>query len=132
MALGLSAFLCVWGTLSPVAAAPNVLKPVPHCNGSFAGAGENIPTNTTDDGHSVKHIASVVVDGVLVGWIYGDVNRTMWFQVVTGKATEKSIVAARVLGATMPNQPSGGTVVPLLTPFEPWALGKRIEVQSCF
>lgn len=70
---------------SPVAVLPN--NPGTHCHDSISGAGENVPTNTSDFGHQVKEIYTVsatispTTGGQAtgpMGYIYVD-NNGQWY-----------------------------------------------------
>ncbi|MBV8645193.1 MAG: hypothetical protein JO225_14895 [Candidatus Eremiobacteraeota bacterium] len=114
---------------------PATANAAPWCDGSPAHIQENMPFNTTDDGHSIVSAASVTVDGVRVCWLFGDRDGSRWLL----RASENTIPTARLrwfehtFGADpAPAVTFRGFAGPIVHPIDlPAFSGHRVTIHGC-
>lgn len=122
-------------TQSAGAGRPANSRAGPNCEGAPAGIGENMPFNTTDTAHGITSVAAVAVDGVRVGWIFGDRNGTRWLLRTSDPAVSEALLRRfeRAFGsAASPPESLRGFAGPIERGLDIAAFAAhRVLVQGC-
>jgi len=131
-------FVLCWSVLAVALTAPSIPASASvTCFGSDVEKGAGVPYGAQDDGHSAAHAAALFSGNHVIGWIYQDVNGSLWLG--TPKPGRTSADESRMLWSVLarhfdplkPQPPSGGQM-----PIERFELGgllgRSVTIVGCY
>ncbi len=106
----LSVLVATSSVMSSVVDTPNATTT--RCYNSVSQRQENVPPNTSDEGHSVAHAAAIFSGDSVVAWLYQDRDKTLWFQGNSSPLIPRIKIeqAAQFVGFQKPNYTNSNPV----------------------